>query len=313
MTNKRLELVDFLKGFSIFTIVMMHLLQGFTSGMLNKALSFGGAGVHVFILCSGFGLYLSYLRKPLNYGAFLKKRFLKIYVPYILVVLVSATLPFYNTSPDKWWQLLSHIFLYKMFIESDMGSYGAQFWFLSTILCFYLFWPVIVCAFERLQKKKEWLPLVVGLAVSLAWATVVAILGKGELRIWNSFFLQFMWEFVCGMFLAKHYQEDPSFIRLPGYGALVLVMILGMGITGYAGIRGGLLKLYNDLPSVLGYLSVALILYKLLFANKLFVALNKFSYEWYLTHILAFGCVSYGMKQLFSTPPPSEFNYLYIS
>ncbi|MBR6047970.1 MAG: hypothetical protein IKP44_07810 [Bacteroidaceae bacterium] len=43
---KRIELIDFLRGISIFTIVVMHLCQGYTSGALHKALSFGRAGVH---------------------------------------------------------------------------------------------------------------------------------------------------------------------------------------------------------------------------------------------------------------------------
>ena len=47
---QRLEVIDFLRGFSIFTIVLMHLLQSFPiSPFLMAASSFGGAGVHVFI------------------------------------------------------------------------------------------------------------------------------------------------------------------------------------------------------------------------------------------------------------------------
>lgn len=88
---KRLLVVDFLRGFSKFTIVLMHLVQAYPlPGFLMKATSFGGAGVHVFILCSGFGLYLSSLHKPLKYGKFLKRRFSKVYIPYVLVVLISA-------------------------------------------------------------------------------------------------------------------------------------------------------------------------------------------------------------------------------
>ena len=76
MNNRRLVVVDFLRGFSIFTIVLMHLVQSYPlPGFLQKATSLGGAGVHVFILCSGFGLYLSSLYKPLTYGQFLKRRF----------------------------------------------------------------------------------------------------------------------------------------------------------------------------------------------------------------------------------------------
>ena len=59
---QRLEVIDFLRGFSIFTIVLMHLLQSYPiPPFLMAASSFGGAGVHVFILCSGFGLHMAYI------------------------------------------------------------------------------------------------------------------------------------------------------------------------------------------------------------------------------------------------------------
>ena len=52
---KKYQIVDYLRGYSIFTIALMHLVMGSMTGVLSKAFAFGGAGVHVFILCSGFG------------------------------------------------------------------------------------------------------------------------------------------------------------------------------------------------------------------------------------------------------------------
>lgn len=40
--------------------------------VVKTASNFGEAGVHVFILCSGFGLYLSQMREPLGFGDFIK-------------------------------------------------------------------------------------------------------------------------------------------------------------------------------------------------------------------------------------------------
>lgn len=75
---KKIEIIDYLRGFSIFTIVLMHLIQSYPiPQIIRTASSFGGAGVHVFILCSGFGLYLSHLNKPLSYINFLKRRIYK--------------------------------------------------------------------------------------------------------------------------------------------------------------------------------------------------------------------------------------------
>lgn len=153
--TQRFNLVNSLKGFSIFTIVLMHLLQAHSEGVLYKALSLGGAGVHVFLLCSGFGLYLSYLNKPLSYGAFLKRRAVKVYFPYIIVILISALIPFYCVSPEKWTYVASHLFLFKMFVEEYEYSLGGQMWFISTIIQFYLFWPLLVKGFEWLNRKKH--------------------------------------------------------------------------------------------------------------------------------------------------------------
>ena len=91
MEMRKLDVVNFLRGYSIFTIVIMQLVGMLgISGIWEKAVAFGGAGVHVFILCSGFGLYLSYLRKPLGYVAFLKKRFTRIYMPMAVLCVATA-------------------------------------------------------------------------------------------------------------------------------------------------------------------------------------------------------------------------------
>lgn len=293
MDGKRLEIVDFLKGFSIFTIVIMHLLQAHVGGIVGKALSFGGAGVHVFILCSGFGLYLSFLRKPLGYGQFLKRRFTKVYVPYAIVVLASFLVPFCGPQDNRTVALFSHLLLFKMFFEQYEQSFGGQMWFVSTIFQFYILWPLIVRAFKALQGRGRYAPLCVALCVSIAWATVVGALDKDGLRVWNSFFLQYLWEFVLGMSIADAYFKKQSLIKMPPYKALLPLCMVCMSLTGFMGMKGGILKLYNDLPSMLGYLSAALILYKLVFANRFFVFTNRFSYEWYLVHILVFGCVGY--------------------
>lgn len=292
--NQRLEVVDFLKGFSIFTIVVMHLCQ-FNTGLdfLDKVLSFGGAGVHVFILCSGFGLYLSHLKKPLKFTTFLKRRFTRVYLPYIIVVLLSAIIPFYWTYGDKVMSFLSHVFLFKMFFEQYECSFGGQMWFVSTIIQFYLFWSLIVLLFERLVKKNKYLPVIVGCVVSIIWSCIVVALGKSEMRIWNSFFLQYFWEFLLGMFFARMCFFEENKIINPSFTVLVFVSIISLGLTGYAGLKGGVLKMFNDAPSLFAFLCLSLILYKIKFTNSFFVFTSKFSYEWYLVHILVFHCSAF--------------------
>ena len=137
-------MIDFLRGFAIFTIVLMHCVQGYLDGALHKAVSLGGAGVHVFILCSGFGLYLSYMNKPLGYFDFLRKRFSKVYFPYIIVIGLYAVWGLISSGAANWEAVASHVFLYKMFDNELDISLCYPFWFISTIIQFYIFFPLIM-------------------------------------------------------------------------------------------------------------------------------------------------------------------------
>lgn len=141
---KKLDVINYLRGFSISTIVLMHLIQSYQlPSWLMKASSFGGAGVHVFILCSGFGLYLSYLNKPSGYKEFLKKRFGRIYWPMAAVCLATACWML-SQGKEVLMPLLGNLFLFKMFVPELESSMGGQMWFISTIIQFYIAWPLIV-------------------------------------------------------------------------------------------------------------------------------------------------------------------------
>ena len=130
----------------------------------------------------------------------------------------------------------------------------------------------------------------IALLISLLWATFTTLMGLYDERIWNSFFLQYLWEFVLGMWLASVYFECPEKLKLPEMWKLVVAMVVGLGLTGVSGFAGGIWKSYNDIPSLVGYMSIALIIYKIGVKpiNRFFEYTNKVSYEWYLVHILVF-------------------------
>ena len=286
---KKLDVVNFLRGYSIFTIVIMHLVGMLgISGIWEKAAAFGGAGVHVFILCSGFGLYLSYLRKPLGYIAFLKKRFTRIYMP--MAVLCVATAVWMACMGREWFMpLLGNLLLFKMFVPELESSMGGQMWFVSTIIQFYLAWPLIVKLFNIRGGVK------LALIVSLLWSTSVGLLGYAEERVWNSFFLQYLWEFCLGMKMAEIYHDNPKALEVPRWKYLLTLCVAGVGLTGIMGFAGWPWKLYNDMPSLVGYMSLALVIYKVGIKplNRLLEWTNRFSYEWYLVHMLVFDIIFY--------------------
>ena len=132
------------------------------------------------------------------------------------------------------------------------------------------------------------------LLISLLWATVVGWLGYEDYRPWGSFFLQYLWEFALGMWLAKKvkmegWTEEWIMGKLKVWHVL-LGMIAGMGLSALMAWNGGFLKLYNDIPSLVGYASMLLLVYKLgiKWVNKFFRYTSKIGYEWYLVHSLTF-------------------------
>lgn len=282
---KKLDIIDFLRGYSILTIVLMHLLQNYQlSGTLMKATSFGGAGVHVFILVSGFGLYLSYLNKPLGYKDFLKRRFGKVYWPMAVICILTSLWMIY-LGKDVLMPLLANLFLFKMFVPELESSMGGQMWFVSTIIQFYVAWPLIV-KLINLNRGGYWWTLCIG----LLWAAVIGVLGYDEERVWNSFFLQYLWEFCLGMKLAELYKKRPECLKVPKWKCLIPASLVGLTLTGIMGWMGFPWKLYNDIPSLVGYISLALMIYKINIkgVNRFLCFTNSISYEWYLVHILVF-------------------------
>lgn len=301
---KKLEVISYLKGVSIFTIVIMHLIQIYlsSSNIVNKIVSVGGSGVHIFIICSGFGLYYSHINKPLKYTEFFKKRLLKVYIPYILVIFLSSMIPFMYMNSDKLTAILSHVFLFKMFVEKYECSFGVQFWFISTIIQFYLVFNILVKIKDKFKSNRFF--FLFSILISFSWWIAISILEKSDVRVWNSFFLQYLWEFSLGMILAEIYNRNNTFLELSKL-KLLLGSIIGLGITAITIIIGGIFKNFNDISSVAGYGFLALFVYRLnnKIINEFFVKISKISYEWYLLHILVFNIVFY----LFSTSSRKYF------
>jgi peptidoglycan/LPS O-acetylase OafA/YrhL len=214
---------------------------------LSKTINFGGTGIHTFLFASGFGLFLSHLKKPLGYGDFLKKRFTKIYIPYIIIVTVSALIslwiPIYQ---NNWNNYFSHVFFYKMFDSHLIGTYGYQLWFISTILQFYLVFPLIV-------KARQWLPgknfLLAGLLISFAWGIAILLLHKEENRNWSSFFLMYLWEFMLGMYCAEIYLKKGIEFWKIKRSWLIVIAVAGLGLSDF-GATTKILRLSHGLSAV---------------------------------------------------------------
>lgn len=297
--KQRIEYIDFAKGYAIFTIVCYHALQQVAlSPLWQKAIVFGGTGVHLFFLLSGFGLaWSAQLESTL---VFYRRRMSKVWFPYVLALTLSWLAAFaFHVFPDGWDAWLAGVALYQMFSAQYIESFGGHFWFISAILQFYLVFPLLVRLHHKLPSR---LFLLFAFCLSVAWWLVVYFFGKSDLRNWNSFFLQFLWEFALGMALAVWMREKKEgraervqnllegrsafwWLSLP-VGLLFTGVMIGMIVK-----MGEIGRVFNDIPALLGYTSLSVFVYQagrrwLPSLNRFFIWISSFSYSLYLTHVL---------------------------
>ncbi len=297
--SSRVDIIEFLKGYSIITIIVFHYLQQIRlSTPYDQIIYFGGTGVHLFLFLSGFGLYYSFLKNPTSYMVFIGKRFRKVYIPYVIVVCITAMITvFIPIFKESVYALAGHVLLFKMFDESIIGSYGYPFWFLSTLFQFYLFFFLIIFLHKRTRPGVF---VLISFLISIAWWILVAMLGMESERVWQSFFLQYFWEFALGMQAAALLKRGCFDIRLKRY-QLLLCAIGGSILYGYIAYYGGALgRLFNDIPALIGYTSLALWIYSFRDKNldQFLHFTGKISYSLFLIHILVLRIIMVGFPDL---------------
>lgn len=282
--GKLLEL-NFLKGFAIITIIIMHLLQYYGTNIptiVSDLSSIGGTGVHVFIFCSGFGLFVSYYKRKIGYLEFLKRRFIKIYFPYFLIICIMSLTQYFIDGTFDLIELLSHIFLFKMFFPQYISSICAPFWFISTIFQFYLIFIALFIIKEKIGNR---LFLLFSLIISIIWWTIAAFTFLGEERVFTSCFFNYLWEFALGMVIANY------FIDNDGFDIKIFILIIGAVIgllIQYVMTLNCYTKYYNDIPGMIGYTCLLLLISKINIVKNIFLKISIISFEIYLVHMIVF-------------------------
>jgi peptidoglycan/LPS O-acetylase OafA/YrhL len=284
----RIDFIDFAKGFAMITIVLMHYLEFNFDGLFRKAIIFGGSGVHLFILISGFGLGLS--SQSLALSKFFKKRFSKILIPYyIYITFVFLLNIFISIYPnDGFYAYLGHIFLFKMFDENIVVSYGFHLWFISAIIQLYIIFPLLI----KLKSSVGTLRFgLITFGISLLYWIVLAIFNFDDLLVISNSGIQFLWEFSLGIILADYYLKKEFKFWEINNSYLQVITFIGISFTGLIALYGGRTgQTLNDIPALFGYTGLVILIYnyleKIEFIKNSITSLGKVSYELYLIHML---------------------------
>ncbi len=292
--GRKITIIDYLKGYSILTIVIMHLflLIKDVPSFIMKPLMIGGSGVHVFFFCSGVGLYYSYLHHETGFCEFFKRRFFKIYFPYIVIVFLTFLVPWSYSGSDRVLALLSHVFLFKMFIPAYDETFGAQFWFISTIFQFYFVFIPMCRLKKRITDSKVFVSAF--FLVSLAWWIFCYVFRVYDIRVFKSFFLQYIWEFALGFVVAEKIFNGKEY-KLP-IGTLFFTAFIGLLLQASMSVLGDSISVFNDIPAFLGYISLALLLSCVKPVRWIVQKVSYYSYELFLVHILVYTVIMHFVK-----------------
>jgi peptidoglycan/LPS O-acetylase OafA/YrhL len=146
-------------GGAILTIVTAVIMQFFV---------YGHQAVIVFIFLSGFWVAYSQMHRKLNKKDFLKRRFTKVYLPYLFAILVGLAIDFIGRFllPEFYAKLVFTIesFISTVFLYGSLyGAVGSNTPIMTVgiiIICYLLF-----LVFE----KRIWLGFLVGILGTLAY------------------------------------------------------------------------------------------------------------------------------------------------
>ena len=135
---------------------------------------------------------------------------------------------------------------YCSFVVVQDVLYGTRYIALLSLLVYINNSTILpVLAFNRKGLQNALGGLFLFLA-SLLWSTIVGLMGLEEERPWGSFFLQYLWEFGLGMWIAekciKADGKDVKFMDVDTYKWwwLLLGASVGMGLSAFMAWNGGI-------------------------------------------------------------------------
>lgn len=292
--QKKLAFISYLRGASVFLVVILHLGLMVLSSMpqfVHRALSFFSYATRIFFFASGFGLYLSYLRRRLTYGAFLRKRMMKIYLPYIAAVFICAAVPFIYPYNDKPAALLSHVFLYMMFIEKYIQAFG-PYWFMAAIFQYYLLFFLFVKMKQTLRSDR--LFLLIWVIISLCYFGISLIFPSFVERdefVYKACFPMHAWIFTLGMAAAERYHREGSL----SISRKQLILTFLLSAIAFVLIWATDASYMYDIPVTIMLLCLLTAIWPLCERwnglNRILLWFDTISFEWYLLHLLVFECI----------------------
>ncbi|MDO5125587.1 MAG: acyltransferase family protein [Ruminococcus sp.] len=257
-----------IKGIAIISVIWAH--ASHTLG-INGVQFLAGIGVSLFLICSGYGLEMSYKKNGLC--DFWKKRFLNVAVPFWVVELIGLIIVNKFT--------LKKYLLDFFFIKSST-AYG---WYMQYIVICYLLFFLVKKIFGKSSSKNQ---LAIMFILFGLWFVLDSVFFANPSM--PSLRARQMFAFPMGMFIAQQRVKIEE--KANGFLPIALFAVTGLlftSITQIGFVRElpyiltNVLSLLTVVPLALAVLLVGL-KFPILFRNHSVIWLGLISYELYLVH-----------------------------
>lgn len=185
-----------MRGIAILMVVVHHLSLWFGTNVLTP---FGGCGVAIFLILSGFGLTMSYQKSGVK--KFWWKRFVGVFVPWLLFTLLTM----------QPWKLFRQEWFWEYLFFIDYGP-----WYMQYLFVWYLLFFLAHC--NRWIYQWRW--IIVGIAAALMFF------------LWEPLQQEQSLCFPLGMWMGEHYElvkkvDKKKYLRWSVTAAIVAVAALG--------------------------------------------------------------------------------------
>ncbi|MGE8204581.1 acyltransferase family protein [Heyndrickxia sp. NPDC080065] len=318
---KRYDQIDSLRGIAVMLVMTSHISLVTAIPLLSSLFSFyfplnmlfqGDSAVNCFFILSGFVLYLPYCYGiQSTYGIFLAKRFFRVYIPYLIAIVLSiASCMLFSkeginelsgwfnnswTEPVTVKNVLNHVLVIGNF---NSNIFNNVIWYIVQDIRISIIFPIIAFIIMRINWK---ISLLFGLCLSL-------IGGLNQIFHWQlnagyhtSIFytFQYMNMFIIGGIIAKHLNDIRKTYENLTLAKKIIILLFAFISANYNFIASMIMNkiglyFYGDLASnycvALGSVTIIVFalfsrrVHRFLF-NKPLLFLGKISYSLFLYHL----------------------------
>lgn len=324
--KSRIKPIDGLRACAVLGVLWAHIWMFFDNipfylggKDINRFLSFGGIGVDLFFVISGFCMYLMYAKKSetfslQSYLSFFKKRWLRIAPAFYLAVIVESLIYLVKSGLFPYQTMVSHLLFLNIFFDSQILS--PSFWSLATEWHFYLILPFLFIGLKGRYSLVSRVLLLCAICVGFRlynYRGNLFLTGQtiSSDMIWYRF-IEFGWGIIAAWYYLN-VEGLPKWLKgNPGFLIAAIIALLGRGL-----MANELLAKFGNLAFVgramgepvltLGFALMILNLvqsesaFQKVLSTSFFQFIGKISYSFYLWHWILASNLSFYIKHRYGT------------